>query len=280
MPTATTFQAKGRRNGFPSCPGKVDVSVYDHWVTLGGTEKGNTATESEKSLSLVNAMRVFWNLHSATASFTATWSAGDLSFDKSLPDHKYEIITTPKERICKDITQPNISSTGMTPAELNETNGTGCGTLGRFQVLSPFRMYDGSTSDESKFVGYGVSILFFGTSGGDHPEGTAFGGATIRVASFLNGTTESGQDGPDPQGDPSVVFFNNRASELILDEIPFRSFSIASAGSAAGGDDLSKTLTTSANSASFSAGFGPSNANVSGSVTIPADFDFDFYTYS
>ena len=279
MPTTTTFQAKGKRNGFPSCLGKVDVSVYDHWVTLGGTRKGNTATESEKNLSLVNAMRVFWNLHSATASFTATWSAGDLNFDKSLLDHEYVIEEEPKERLCKTITQPAASSTNMTEAELAETGGTGCGTLGRFQVLSPFRMYDGSTSDESKFVGYGVSILFFGTSGGDHPEGTVSGGATIRVASYLNGTTESGQDGPDPQGDPSVFFFNNRASELILDGIPFRSFSSASASSAAGASSLSKTLTTSANSASFSAGFGPSNANVSGSVTIPVDFDFDFYTY-
>jgi len=279
MPTATSFTALGKGNGFRFCPGKLDVSVYDHWITLGGTRKGNTATESEKNLSLVNAMRVFWNLHSATASFTATWSAGALNFDKSLPDHKYEIITTPKERICEDITQPNASSTDMTLAELNETNGTGCGTFGRFQVLSPFRMYDGSTSDESKFVGYGVSILFFGTSGGDHPEGAVFGGATIRVASFLNGTTESGQNGPDPQGDPSVVFFNNRASELILDEIPFRSFSTAGAGSAQGVSGLSRTLTTSANSASFSAGSGPGNANVSGSITIPVDFDFDFYTY-
>ena len=279
MPTATSFTALGKGNGFRFCTLGVDVSEYDHWITLGGTRKGNTATESEKSLSLVNAMRVFWNLHSATASFTATWSAGNLNFNKSLLDHEYVIEEEPKERICKNITQPNISSTSMTLAELNETGGTGCGTLGRFQVLSPLRMYNGSTSDESKFVGYGVSILFFGTSGGGHPEGTVSGGATIRVASFLNGTTESGQDGPDPQGDPSVVFFNNRASELILDGIPFRSFSSASAGSAAGASDLSKTLTTSANSASFSAGFGPSNANVSGSVTIPVDFDFDFYTY-
>ena len=279
MPTADSFTALGKGNGFRFCPPGVDVSGYDHWITLGGTRKGNTATESEKSLSLVNAMRVYWNLHSATASFTATWSAGDLNFDKSLLDHEYVIEEEPKERICKNITQPNISSTSMTLAELNETGGTGCGTLGRFQVLSPLRMYNGSTSDESKFVGYGVSILFSGTSGGDHPEGTVSGGAIITVASYLNGTTESGQDGPDPQGNPSVFFFDRRASELILDGIPFRSFSSAGAGSAYGASGLSKTLTTSANSASFDAGFGTGNVSVSGSVTIPVNFEFDFYTY-
>ena len=279
MPTTTTFQAKGRRNGFPSCPGKVDVSVYDHWVTLGGTEKGNTATESEKSLSLVNAMRVYWNLHSATASFTATWGGGSLAFDKSLPNHEYVIEEKPEERICKSITQPAASSTNMTEAELAETGGFGCGTLGRFEVL-PVRMYDGSTSYASNFVGYGISLLFSGLSGGSHNEGILDAGAIVRVASYLDGITESGQDGPSPEGDPSVVFFNNRASELILDEIPFRSFCSASAGSSAGGDDLVKTLNTSANSASFSSSFGTGNVSVSGSVTIPADFEFDFYTYS
>jgi len=278
MPTADSFTALGRGNGFPHCPTKVDVSVYDNWVTLGGVSSGS-ATQTQINKSLVNAMKLYWNLHSATASFTAIWNGNGISFNKGLPNHKYEIITTPKERICKDITQPNISSTSMTPAELNETDGTGVGTLGRFQVLSPVRMYNGSTSDESKFVGYGVSTLFSGTSGGSMPEGTVDGGATIRVASFLNGTTESGQDGPDPQGDPSVFFFNRRASELILDDIPFRSFSSAGASSAYGESNLSKDLTTSANSASFDAGFGPGNVSVSGSVTIPVNFEFDFYTY-
>tara|TARA_R110001592_G_C12977838_1_gene733891 strand:- start:33 stop:869 length:837 start_codon:yes stop_codon:yes gene_type:complete len=278
MPKADTFTALGRGNGFGFCPKKVDVSEFDNWITLGGVSSGS-ASKAEINKSLVNAMKLYWNLHSATASFTAIWNGNGISFNKGLPDHEYEIITTPKERLCEDITQPDISSTGMTEAELNETDGSGVGTLGRFQVLAPSRMYNGSTSNESKFVGYGVSILFSGTAGGNHPEGTLDAGASVTVASYLNGTTESGQRGPDPQGNPSVFFFDRRASELILDDIPFRSFSSANAGSAYGPSGISKTLTTSANSASFNAGFVSGNASVSGSVTIPVDFKFDFYTY-
>ena len=162
MPTATTFQAKGRRNGFPSCLGKVDVSVYDHWVTLGGTEKGNTATESEKSLSLVNAMKLYWNLYSATASFTATWSTVNLSFDKSLANHQYVITPEPRRRLCEGITQPAQSSTGMTEAEYDQTGGVGCGTSGSFKIFNPVRMYNGSTSNTSNFVGYGIRDLLNG----------------------------------------------------------------------------------------------------------------------
>ncbi len=36
MPTATSFNALGRGNGFPFCPTSVDVSGFDHWVTLAG----------------------------------------------------------------------------------------------------------------------------------------------------------------------------------------------------------------------------------------------------
>lgn len=33
------ISSKGRRNGFPFCPGKVDVSTYNNWITLGGYDK-------------------------------------------------------------------------------------------------------------------------------------------------------------------------------------------------------------------------------------------------
>ena len=104
-------------------------------------------------------------------------------------------------------------------------------------------------------------------------------GAIVRVASYLDGITESGQDGPDPEGDPSVSYFDRKASILNLDGIPFRSFCSADASSTAP-SGLLKTLTSSSNKASFSSSFGTGNVSVSGSVTIPADFDFDFYTYS
>jgi|TARA_R110000787_G_scaffold205277_2_gene315692 hypothetical protein len=280
MPNADSFTALGEGNGFPARAGKVNVSVYDHWVTLGGTEKGNTATESEKKLSLVNAMKLYWNLHSATASFTATWSDSAIpySLDKSLPNHEYVIELEPKERLCQSI-PPVRSSTSPTPAELTATSGTGCSTSGILNILRPVRMYDGSTSDESNFVGYGVNDFFSGSSGGSHPEGIASGGAIVRVASYLDGTTDSGSS-ESPTGSGNFSYFNSKASILNLDGIPFRSFCSATAFTTAE-SIFSKTLTSSANSASASVAStsGGESSSVVGSVTIPEDFGFDFYTY-
>jgi len=71
MPTATSFTALGRGNGFPFCLETVDVldrgdgNPYDHWVTLGGFKKtsGGSPTQSQINLSLQNAMKLFWNVY-------------------------------------------------------------------------------------------------------------------------------------------------------------------------------------------------------------------------
>jgi len=307
MPTATSFTARGRGNGFSFCPAKVDVSGYDNWVTLGGVSSGS-ATQAQINTSLVNAMKLYWNLYSATASFTATWSTVNLSFDKSLANHQYVITPEPRRRLCEGIThlsfdkslanhqyvitpeprrrlcegitQPAQSSTGMTEAEYDQTDGVGCGTSGSFKIFNPVRMYNGSTSNTSNFVGYGIRDLFNGSASGDHLEGVASVNATVKVSSYLNGTTESGSN-ENPVGSGNFFYFDRTASILNLSGIPFRSFSSADASTNAN-SAFSKTLSSSANSASASgtsSGTGYSDS-VSGGVTIPTNFGFDFYTYS
>lgn len=282
MPTATSFTALGRGNGFPFCPFKVDVSGYDNWVTLGGVSSGS-ASSAEINTSLARCMKLYWNLSSATASFTANISSSspaiNYNINKDLSNHEYEITPEPKERICEGITQPAVSSTTMTEAEYTETSGAGCGTQGIFKII-PVRMYNGSTSDISKFVGYGYGStnLFNGSAGGGHLEGIASANARVKVASYLDGNTESGSIVTPGSGE--TFFYDRTASILNLDGMPFRSFSEATASSVVP-SNFSKTLSSSANSASASGtfSFGGTSDSVAGSVTIPEDFDFDFYTY-
>ncbi len=284
MPTATSFTALGGGNGFQGCLRKVDVTLFDHWITLGGVSSGS-ASDKQIHESLKNCMKLYWNLSSANVIFTATWDliiqdSTNISFDKGLPNHQYLIENKPKERLCNGVASVR-SGTGMTEEELDETSGTGCGTSGNFKII-PVEMYNGPTNDISNFVGYGVQDLFRGSSGGNHPEGQTDCGVIVKVSSFLDGVTESGQVGPDPLGDTSVFYFDRTADILYLDGMPFRSFCEANASTTV--DSIfEKTLTSSKSSASASAevDFGPGNysESVTSSVTIPSNFGFAFYTY-
>jgi len=282
MPTATTFQAKGRRNGFPSCLGKVDVSVYDHWVTLGGTEKGNTATESEKSLSLVNAMKLYWNLHSASSSSNSniSYSSEDFSFNFTKNSSAtFAISPTPRKRTCEfQAATPSAFAASFTEAELDESGGASCGSSGRwasFGSLTLVRMYDGSTGNQSNFVGYGVRNLYTGTGGWGHLEGINSGGASIRIASYLDGNSESGQVGPDPSGDPSVSYYDRTAATTTIGGIPFRSFTSATAFTTAS-SLFSRTLASGPTSATASASF---DGDAFGSASVNS-LGVTFYTYN
>lgn len=281
MPTADSFTALGRGNGFPSCLGKVDVSVYDHWVTLGGTEKGNTATGSEKSLSLVNAMKLYWNLYSASSSSNSSISYSSENFNFSFTKNSsatFAISPAPRERTCKpQVAAPSVFAAGFTEAELDESGGASCSSSGRwasFGSLTLVRMYDGSTGNQSNFVGYGVGNLYRGSGGWGHMEGVNSGGASIEIASYLDGNSGSGQVGPDPQGDPSVSYFDRTAATTTIGGIPFRSFTRATAFTVSD-QEFSKTLTSGPTSASASASF-DGDANGSASVN---SLVVDFYTY-
>jgi len=61
---ARGFQFIGGGEGFPGCVDNVDVSDYEY-VTCGGVT-GDSATEEQINLSRINAMKIYWNLKTAT----------------------------------------------------------------------------------------------------------------------------------------------------------------------------------------------------------------------
>ena len=170
MPTATSFTALGRGNGFPFCASKIDVSVYDNWITLGGTAKGNNPTDEEKSTSLANAMKLWWNYYSATGSFSAS-SSDPIGGSGSVTHTDKEVIIKaigeedalePVNRSCKGTDPFLFRNDSLVTQFLDEDNvvnnfAFAFITAGSFQFIR--RMYNGTTSDESNFVGYGVSHL-------------------------------------------------------------------------------------------------------------------------
>ena len=90
MPTATSFIALGRGNGFPFCVTKKDVSGFTNWITLGGVSSGS-ASESQVNKSFENAMKLWWNLNSITASFSVS-STNSADGDLSISETNYESV--------------------------------------------------------------------------------------------------------------------------------------------------------------------------------------------
>lgn len=138
MPIAESFNALGAGNGFPYCLPKVDMTDLDGdgsgitanlWTTLGGTQKGSLPTQSEISLSLENAMKIYWNLYSVGT------EEGILTLD-TLQGNPFE----PVDRACREF-------------------GWSKGIFVVSAFGFPLRMYDGDIEDEDNFVGYGVSRL-------------------------------------------------------------------------------------------------------------------------
>lgn len=151
MPVATSFTALGRGNGFPFCPEKQDVSSYDLWSTLGGTQKGETATESEKNLSVVNAMKLYWNFYDC--SFTSSASSPFGSASLSGID---DIDKEPGERTCLSLISKTASDSSAGGQSLTAT-----------YRVDLARYYDGSINDESNYVGIGFvpNSPFFNING-------------------------------------------------------------------------------------------------------------------
>lgn len=90
MPTADSFTALGRGNGFPFCLTKRDVTALNdqwHWTTLSGVNADNYTSFSGESLqakidqSLAHAMKLYWTRYKATGfSLSIT---GDLDYRNS-----------------------------------------------------------------------------------------------------------------------------------------------------------------------------------------------------
>lgn len=281
MPTADSFTALGRGNGFPFCATKVDVSGFDNWITLSGVSSGS-ASRSQINESLVNAIKLWWNLNSITGSFSAsTTDSEENNLSVSATGHELIIkrygesdALTPVRRACVGTSSSTFFNKEQLQsrfAEEDENDGASGFVQGNLNVgHNPFivRMYNGSTDDEDNFVGYGVSEL--ASVGGYASAFNIFGSGGITVASFINGTDDSGVD-PD-----TGIAFDLKVFQTTLGGIPFRSKSLANA---TGNSGQSVSASQFSVSATASASFGDpversSSANVSTSLS-----SIDFYTY-
>ncbi len=185
MPTATQFTALGSGNGFPFCLSKVNVSVYDHWTTLGGVNKDNPASSDELiRRSLEAAMKLFWNLDAINCDAKYLNSASVSSAVMGVTDGLGSAIE-PKDRVCKS----DIRSSTTDP------NGSYINEARVGSILNIRRLYDGITSDEDNFIGYGASggtsltsiFAFMQCSGG------AFGGRSyISLSGYCDEWNNSG----------------------------------------------------------------------------------------
>ena len=287
MPTATTFQAKGKRNGFPFCASKIDVSEYDNWITLGGTEKGNNPTDEEKSTSLENAMKLWWNYYSATGSVSAS-SSNPRDGSGSVTHTDEEVIIKaigeedalePVNRSCKGTDPFPFRNDSLVTQFFDEDSVVNDFafvfiTAGSSQFIR--RMYDGTTSDESNFVGYGVNGLYLSRSTALTAGGTSDVEVEISVGSFLDGTNFTGSD-----PNVNLTFLDIKVFQTNLNGIPFRSKTYCEAGSPGVGSGNSYSLSASELSGTAEASFTSSyDGSVYSSAASASISSIDFYTYS
>lgn len=194
MPTSSSFAAAGVFNGFPRQVPKIDANgafsgPNQDWVTLGGTRKGSTPTQSEIDLSLRNAVKIFWAFTGITGStasrgvsisnvtfesiFAGGYSKRDAKIQEIGPD--FDIYTlsggdadvsmfTPINRSNKfsfeaiaDNSADDGQEVDFAGIILLRTTAIGGSTTPPGAKI--WRMYDGDTTNEANFVGYGVYEL-------------------------------------------------------------------------------------------------------------------------
>tara|TARA_R110000851_G_C12880692_1_gene545999 strand:- start:26 stop:760 length:735 start_codon:yes stop_codon:yes gene_type:complete len=163
MPTADSFTALGRGNGFPLCIEKLDVSSDTDWITLGGTQKGSSPTQSTIDLSLKNAMKLFWNYNGHTVNLKSGLSVDDeVVIDVANEDYNLQLPretdwNNPLSRVCLDGEGVESQLNSFWLVRNNNTSSR----ESQVDLRRLKRMYDGSTDNESNFVGYGIQFFAF-----------------------------------------------------------------------------------------------------------------------
>lgn len=161
MPTATAFNALGAGNGFAECISKVDVSGYDKWQTLGGFKDTDSGSPSDAQLllSLENAMRFYWNLYGLNPSARSLDDNNSIDIEAGSPSSSPTTIVTvtagaPNTRVCgTDVTaNPKVYNL---PYSDSNTSGNYSATVD--VDINIVKMYDGSTSNDSNYRGYGIT---------------------------------------------------------------------------------------------------------------------------
>lgn len=178
MPIAQQFYASGKGNGFPFCLEKVDVSGFDYWSTLGGTTKASpTPTDAQKSLSLQNAWRLYWMGYGLNYTLEFSGSGDASGSINAVDDNSNTPVlppgVTPIDRLCENeftsaFTNNTTGGYGVAFGYPNTDFYVGFRSTDTPSLTVPIvRMYNGVTTSESNFVGYGVrsNYLDFMSSG-------------------------------------------------------------------------------------------------------------------
>lgn len=192
MPTADSFTALGRGNGFPYCIPTRDVSTYDYWTTLSGWSKssepsGDSAKAQSIAESLGLAMQYFWNTHQLNCNAAITGAAGISSVQVDYDVYDYNV-TYPDPPILIDsgVATPMIrscipSSFGGIVRSFDSSETDGSENAGLF-VNGITAMYDGET-----FVGYGLGFVETRFQSGGTIKAEAGGGSALTAGVYVGG---------------------------------------------------------------------------------------------
>ncbi len=270
MPTADSFTALGRGNGFPFCvTRKIDVSAKHRWTTLGGTQKGSAPTDAEIQLSFVNSVKIFWNFNELLCSVVSSKTSDSLPSIIYRKEGSGFINPTtepeePKDRVCERenyFDYRNLYTVGA-------NNGLKSG----FIDLGIMRMYDGDINNEDNFVGYGLESGFnvsttasdeAGPNPGDPPSS-----GNANVITIVSSSIDDPSDGQTPGTfDSDVAYETFDGFPLAVSVL-----SIGTATKAGSSTSFSADASTASGSASYS------NSEVSGSVSAGIT-GLDLYTY-
>jgi hypothetical protein len=262
MPTADSFKALGMGNGFPFCPAKVDVSSNDLWSTIDGYNKSTVAARTAAGIieSKRLAMLYIWNTYQINGSVTV--SSDTLSNVNSEDDTSSGNPLPPRSRVCLD-----GNDVFGDYVETEDADGYPVASLDLSAPLNVTAMYDGSTSSESNFIGYGIGNATQDgiTAGSDDLAG--FGDYVSVGFNCVGPVSHS-----DCSGGYCIIKRDSQYTSVYMGSETFHGVGVAEISNLdAGGSPTVSGSTLSATSEFI--GF-PSNLSVSASIT-----SIDAYTY-
>lgn len=309
---ATPFAAFVRGSGLPFCVNsKLDVSGYFNWCVLGEydtsgsiAQKSNYASlstaqkEFAKNKSIANAMRLFFNTNSIAYNISAAGNAVDVSgstvYNLSETLSATSSITSDLQVIERSGSFPASeqvnTSSALAPRDRSCSSGSSAfskrekhfggqavvsvsATINTGTQSSIVRMYNGSTSSESNFVGYGISQYWI-LSSSSTTDSPAIGvQSDFYTASYLQFQLETDTD---EGGTTALVSQNVTAIKSSLSaDAPM--LLIAQAESGSTDSSLSASSSGVSTSRSSSSSSNPSSRAGSTSIGVPT---INFHTYS